>query len=264
MMSMGTATIYALIDPRTDSVRYVGVAKDPVDRLRAHMRDGGEGVRRKRTHKACWIRSLRRLGLRPVLRILARVSEQRWEESERKWIAKLRRNGDDLTNANDGGYGMRNPTPQTRAKMSAAARRRPAASEETRSLLSKLALGRKLKPRRPEHAKAISDALRGRERPEQAERMRGRKVADQTRERMSEGHKKLPGKHWDYLRGKKLSAEHRAKIAAGVRGKTRYKYPPMDQIEAMAATMSLRAISLKLGIPYGALWTHMKANIASL
>lgn len=91
--------IYALLDPRTEAVRYVGWSFDSKRRLKGHLRD------KSKTHKACWIRSLLALGLEPKMTILE-TGTGNWASQERWWIAKSRFYGADLTNATDGGDGV--------------------------------------------------------------------------------------------------------------------------------------------------------------
>ena len=62
--------VYTLSDPRVpDAVRYVGVTHEsPARRLGRHLSDarGMKGTH----HSACWIRSLLREGVVPVLRVI--------------------------------------------------------------------------------------------------------------------------------------------------------------------------------------------------
>jgi hypothetical protein len=130
-MSERAITIYALIDPRTDGVRYVGKSVNVVQRYRIHC------VARGNRHSAVWIRSLRNVGLRPVLTILEVATEEMWEERERYWIAFYREQGCDLTNLTDGGEGMHgiSPSAETRRKLSMAgliAQNRPEAKAAAR------------------------------------------------------------------------------------------------------------------------------------
>jgi hypothetical protein len=74
--------IYALIDPRSTSVRYVGYSNDLTERLITHLR--GNEVNRA---KNAWILELRSLGLVPICRTLETVdSERQARERERAWI----------------------------------------------------------------------------------------------------------------------------------------------------------------------------------
>lgn len=103
--------IYALIDPRTNCVRYVGKAKDPLKRLGFHLCDS---QLKPNTHRNHWLRSLKTIGLMPRQIILEAVSfDADWREAERYWIAHY---GDELTNGTSGGDGLNNPSAATREK----------------------------------------------------------------------------------------------------------------------------------------------------
>lgn len=60
-------TIYALMDPVTREIRYVGRSRDVQRRFRDHCSACGNLARMNK-----WIKSLKRAGLLPILRILAR------------------------------------------------------------------------------------------------------------------------------------------------------------------------------------------------
>ena len=57
-----TFTVYALIDPRDDSIRYIGMTHNPDQRLKEHLRGGGGNP-----PKRIWINELRQLGLVPTI-----------------------------------------------------------------------------------------------------------------------------------------------------------------------------------------------------
>ena len=84
---MSVVSIYALRDPRTQEVRYIGKTIHSVSgRLRKHIGLARNG---HRDHKYNWMRQLLVLGLEPVLDILELVSpDADWEESEMWWIAE--------------------------------------------------------------------------------------------------------------------------------------------------------------------------------
>jgi hypothetical protein len=64
-----TFYVYALVDPRDDKPRYVGITLNPERRLKAHLGKGKQAGRRR----VEWLALLSSLGLRPALRILAEV-----------------------------------------------------------------------------------------------------------------------------------------------------------------------------------------------
>jgi len=86
--------VYALVDPRDDMIRYVGITVDPATRLRDHS--GGVSAN---DAKDKWIAELKLLGLRPVMKILEdKVNSELIAERERYWIQTLLSSGIPLTN----------------------------------------------------------------------------------------------------------------------------------------------------------------------
>jgi hypothetical protein len=188
------------------------------------------------------------------------IPADQYADAEIRWIAYYKATGANLTNSTEGGDGIASPSPETRAKMSASAKKKPPISAETRARLSAAHRGKKLRPRRPEHAAAISRALTGRKMPEeQKAARRGRRCSEETKAKMAASHKALPAEHWDYLRGRKLSTEHRAKIAAGCTGKTRIQYPPDEELERMLDGHSCASVAKALGINTTTFHQHVKA-----
>jgi hypothetical protein len=59
--------VYHLVDPRDKSVRYVGMTKNPKNRLRSHIAEAKE---RNNTSKKKWIRELLSLGMQPVMAVV--------------------------------------------------------------------------------------------------------------------------------------------------------------------------------------------------
>lgn len=113
--------IYALIDPRTNEVRYVGASANPKKRARTIF------IRPKAPKLAAWIDELKRAGWRPIQKILeSRVSFAQWEEREQHWIAQFAPSGM-LVNESIGGAGAKGVKrgTQTRKKLREALYGRP-------------------------------------------------------------------------------------------------------------------------------------------
>lgn len=116
-----TTIIYALIDPMTREIRYVGkTSKGVIVRLKKHM---NVAKHNDGSHLLHWLRELDDNGMTPATKILETVKRgDSWQERERYWIAYGRESGWPLTNATDGGDGLVNPSEKTRQKLSDAAR----------------------------------------------------------------------------------------------------------------------------------------------
>lgn len=111
---MKTVFIYALKEPDTGLIRYVGKAADPVFRLNRHLFRAKKNL--EGNHKNCWIRSLLDRGVEPVLEIIDETSESDWPMVEAAYIQFYREAGCDLVNATDGGEGV-TMTAETRKKI---------------------------------------------------------------------------------------------------------------------------------------------------
>jgi hypothetical protein len=114
---MKNAFIYALNDPTTGRTCYVGKTKHKnlLIRLNQHLRGS-----KNYTHTcADWIKSLQAKGLKPTIEELAMMPEGDWPAWERAYIQLYKMMGFNLLNDVDGGAGMSNPRPETRAKLSA-------------------------------------------------------------------------------------------------------------------------------------------------
>ena len=219
------AFIYALVDPRTREVRYVGKSVYPRKRLRAHVAAGDLASENARDR---WIGGLRFFDLAPELLLLEEAED--WGEAERRWVALFRAIGCRLANATDGGETWVDRTgakhsPETCAKISASQLGRKL-SPETRAKMRAASLG---KPKTPEHAARIAIAQRGKtilpeQRAKTSATLRGRKHTPETRAKMSAA--KL---------GRKLSPEHVAKIARG----TGWTHSPETRAK-ISATMRAR------------------------
>jgi hypothetical protein len=169
---MKPTNIYALTDPRTNLIRYVGKTIKPVrERLAVHLY-----YARKGAHTGCarWLKGLQDNGLLPEVIILQVVNED-WAAAERHWIAKLRAQGSPLLNHTAGGDGLNEyrHTPEAIANMRVAQALRFSTksnplkgrtrSEEIRLKCSLAQKGREISE---EHRERISKALTGKAIPE--------------------------------------------------------------------------------------------------
>ncbi len=94
----GLGTVYALADPRTGRIRYIGKTLTvPRDRLKRHLSDAARG---KLWRVSNWLRSL---PTEPKLVVLEECAPALLGEAEADWIAYFRSLGTDLTNLTDGG-----------------------------------------------------------------------------------------------------------------------------------------------------------------
>lgn len=121
--------IYALVDPaELDHIRYVGMAmRDarPFD----HVREARKG---KASYCYNWIRSLLTDQIEPIIFVIERCADDATRsfvgERERHHIDRLRKEGHQLTNTADGGYGGmmigKHHTNEAKAKISLESRTR--------------------------------------------------------------------------------------------------------------------------------------------
>ena len=110
------AVIYALCDPQSGEIRYVGNTASPRTRLKSHLAEARTG---HPCHRCWWLRSL---ASPPMFRPLAILPPNSGQEMEIRTIARFRALGYRLTNGTDGGIGGtgRKHTREARARMSAA------------------------------------------------------------------------------------------------------------------------------------------------
>jgi len=216
--------IYGLLDPRNGYLRYVGKTATTLHKRRlSHLSD----VRRGRVYipRHKWISELLAAGLEPE-GVEIESDPADWREAEQHWIGFFRAAGCDLLNATDGGDGLESfrHTPETRAKQSAAARRRYQDDGER---------------------ERTGQAVRaGHSRPGAASG-KGRTVSAETRSKLSEI---MATARWApearaaqsaRLRGVPKTEEHRAKASAAMKGRKRTP----ESIEKQVAKMTGRKLS---------------------
>lgn len=185
---MNTTFIYALIDPETHEVRYVGKSDNPYKRFLNHLLDKME------LHKVRWIQLLLGKGLKPEWTVLEQCDKSIWQERERDWISFGKRIGWPLTNLTDGGDGG-----------SFKGRHH---SEESRMKISIAGIGRR---HTNEAKEKMSISQRGKHYYWSGKQgpMTGRHHSEETKRKISESEK---GKIvWN--KDKKLSEEHRRRLS---------------------------------------------------
>lgn len=89
-----TNVVYALVDPRNNEVRYIGITNNLLHRFNEHMRLNGRNER-----KNAWLKELLNTHMLPIMHTLEVVdvySEAR--KREVAWIQGYQENGADLLN----------------------------------------------------------------------------------------------------------------------------------------------------------------------
>jgi hypothetical protein len=131
--------IYALKDPRTDEVRYVGKTAHLRIRYNQHV-NITQLKKRRRTHLSNWIFLLESLGLKPTLQILEETEKDNWVELERKWIKHFT----NLCNSTEGGEGLLGfkHSDDTKQRISQIKKGKCTTSDYQRSVLSRVHKGK--------------------------------------------------------------------------------------------------------------------------
>jgi hypothetical protein len=94
--------IYALVDPITCKVRYIGRTSVSMNaRLSKHIHDAK--YNKRKTHKEDWIRSLLKINCKPLIRKLTEI--EGWEQSYELEVSLIEKYKDRLTNYYDKGTG---------------------------------------------------------------------------------------------------------------------------------------------------------------
>lgn len=82
--------IYALVDPRDNTVKYIGKADDPQKRLVAHIHEAKQIDRWIITvslpPRTVWIYRLVALNLKPILFVIDKCGLKEWRRREDRWI----------------------------------------------------------------------------------------------------------------------------------------------------------------------------------
>jgi group I intron endonuclease len=132
-------TIYKLIDPETNEVRYIGLTFNNLkQRLKSHCSE------KSKSHKSNWVQSLRKRGLKPIIESIEDNISSYDDVCEREiyYIEKYKSEGHRLTNMASGGNKNKKMSDETRKKMSESAKNRNfklVLSDDTKKILSEKA-----------------------------------------------------------------------------------------------------------------------------
>lgn len=204
-----TSYVYALVDPRNDEVRYIGITKrEPFVRFNSHIGDA-----RKNTHtrKRAWIRSLLNENLEPTFAVIE-SGNFAWEELcalEIAYIAQYTLEGHDLTNETEGGDGLNGfaapRTPEWRQRLSEATKRQMASySPEEIAKMQE----HRVSLIRERNGGVFPGYTKGRPSP-----VKGRTLSEETKAKMREAHKA----RWAKLKADGRYEEVCSNIAAGTK-----------------------------------------------
>ena len=206
------AYIYALLEPNTETIRYIGWAIDVFVRYKRHFH---KSELDKVCHRTNWIKSLLTIGKKPLVQVIEKVSFYEWSNREKYWIKYYKDLGYDLVNSTPGGDGGGHPmTPENKEK------------------LRLVHLGAK---RSVEARKNMSDAHKG-NRPNQATRdkmsdiRKGKPIPDDVRKKISDSAMGRPG----FMLGKSQTEEAKEKMSISKMGDKNPmygKHPSQDTIE---------------------------------
>lgn len=143
--------IYALRDPRTEKVRYVGKAGDPGFRYKNHVSDWHLS---STTKKNSWIKSLKAKGFLPVLTVLDEVPDELANEAEIAYIEYF--GPENLTNGTLGGDGGAVTVPEARERT----RQANLGLKRSAETKKKMSESHKLRCSSPEERKRMSDTAK--------------------------------------------------------------------------------------------------------
>ncbi len=93
-------SIYTLIDPRDELIRYVGQTSNPKVRYRSHLR----GNKYRNTHTTNWIQGLLDLNLKPIMIEIDQCEIKDLDITEQSYIRLYKSFGCNLTNHSIGGH----------------------------------------------------------------------------------------------------------------------------------------------------------------
>jgi hypothetical protein len=157
--------IYALTDPDSNLIRYIGKSIKPKERLQNHMNEVSN------CHRSHWLQSLKKQGKKAKMKFLEVLEYgENWQERERYWIKKGKAEGWPLTNNTSGGDGACDLPEATRQKM----RLTWLGRKHKPETIEKLKIANAGRVRSKKHKQHMSEIMKGRE------IKWGRKIAEAT------------------------------------------------------------------------------------
>jgi len=187
----GKYIVYALIDPRNNEIRYVGMSTNGLVRPKKHLMPSSyNNKNKKHYHVYNWIRKLISLNLKPEIKVLESCSKENLYKREQYYILNYKEIGCNLTNKVDGGPGMLGLKH----------------SEETKKKLSIKGKNKKV----PEKTLKMFRNQKGKNHP-----MYGKKHSEESLKKMRESHL-----------GYKMPEEQKKKISNSLKGR---KYGPVSE-----------------------------------
>lgn len=145
--------IYALIDPFTFKVRYIGKTIRLKERLQNQMNE------RANTYRSHWLQSLKSKKKRPHQVVLQTLTDSDdWQKAEMRWIAVAKKYGWPLVNNTDGGDGVLNLSGESKERMLKTWKGRKHKPET----IEKLKIANRGRVHSEAHKQHMSDLMKGR------------------------------------------------------------------------------------------------------
>ncbi len=101
------AIIYALLDPESDDVKYIGkTVRYLSQRYALHIWLANKSKDKSKDKKTQWMKSMLNCKKRPKIKIIEKVSLEQGDEREQFWIKHYKEMGAVLVNSTNGGRGI--------------------------------------------------------------------------------------------------------------------------------------------------------------
>lgn len=236
---MKNSSIYALLDPRNEEIRYVGKTEGVLThRLSVHISDAKCG--RDKCHRANWIRSLLRQDLKPSIQLIEEVPDEDWQWYETWWIVYGRVIGWNLTNSTLGGEGISGWKH----------------SDEVRQKISEDKKGKYVGESNPFFGKTHSEEFKHK----MSGVKKGSVVSEETRRKMSKSHKGMT--HTEETRYKISVAKKGNRYSQGERNRTaKIRETDAQEIKKqLSLNVSYAVLAEQFGVSKGIIG-HIKTGV---